>query len=245
MYDMKIKKITLTALSLLLVLPISVQAQDFYGRYTPAEKEEEKDEAARPIPKIFSSQVTSHEQASALDLVYYNLRLSLWNAATADFRHQDRLNQLISGEKFKLTRYKGEFEPSLKAAMDDLNKNYKKMQNNILRAEEDYDFYKERIRPEDIKILDKVWQDEIEKFRNTSNKYFKMQNKFLQNYRKLIGFILKNGGRYYYDSRTGEVKFYRFGDYQFFGKKIDSLKRINYKQKQFLRKHVTVELDTP
>ena len=70
-----------------------------------------------------------------------------------------------------------------------------------------------------------------------------MQHKFLNFYKGLVEFILKNGGGYYYDSDELRVKFYKYGEYEFFGKTMDRLNQINYKQIKLLKANKPANTD--
>ncbi len=62
-----------------------------------------------------------------------------------------------------------------------------------------------------------------------------MQNKFLQQYRKLASFILKNPGSYYYDGTARKLRFYDVDLYGEYVKYIDGLRKLTYKQSMLIQ----------
>lgn len=209
-----------------------VQAQ-YKGSYAPQAAEQE-DPAAKPIPKIFSSQVSSQQQAERLDIIYENLKISLWMAARTNFIQQKKLYDNIQNEKFKYTRYKAEFQSDLQSAMDTLNESYTSTMKAIDEAKVRYPQIKEGIRTIDYEILDPLWEQEIKAFEEKADTFFQMQNEFLQNYRKLVNFILENSGSYYFDSNTKKLNFYDAGIGGVYIKYVDRIRMISYKQTQLL-----------
>lgn len=215
-------------------MPISALAQ-YRGAYPSEQKKEWVDPAAKPIPQIFSSRVASVKQAKKLDVLYQGLYVSLWNYAITDFVYQRKLLELMRAERFQLTRYPAEFEGELKGAMSNLNENYKRMMSDIDSAEAKYKEIREGIRSMDYATLDPLWEEKIQKAREDAKTYFKMQNKYLQTYRQLVAFILKQGGGYYNKAGENKVYFYKNGALQFFAKSIDDLRMTSYEQKEFLK----------
>lgn len=217
------------------------QYRGYYQQNAPEEKN--KDPAAPPVPKIFSSQVTSKQQAEKLDRLYNNLYISLWNYALIDFNHQKKLYDLIDFKRFQVTRYTGEFKDDLQDAMEDLNTNSKKMLADIDKANEEYKDVKIGIRKSDYEVLDKLWEEKIEQYRKEAKLHFKMQHSFLKTYYSLVGYIIKQGGSYYYDSQKKAVSFYKHGGYQFFGKSLDKLRKITHEQKKTLRTNTPANIN--
>ncbi len=216
--------------------PSSADAQGYKGGYSQEKKQgKSKDMAAKPIPKIFSSKVTSTYQVEKLDKLYDNLLASLWVYASTDFVYQKKLSAHIKPERFKTTRYSKEFTGDMKAAMDNLNQNYAKMASNIENAQKKYIEIKQGIEISDHEILEKLWNEKISEFQEKSNRYFKMQGKFLNTYKELVGFILNQGGSYYYKSAEREVYFYKFGGYKLYGQYVDKLNMTSFEQKKLLK----------
>ncbi|MGH1375309.1 MAG: hypothetical protein ACRBCK_03080 [Alphaproteobacteria bacterium] len=215
-------------------------AQSYRGAYTSAVPKQ-KDE--NPIPKVFSSQVTSVIQAEKLDILYDELLVSLRQFAATDFIYQAKLSDLISAEKFQYTRYSKEFSSDLNAGMKNLNKNYNTLLAEIQDANNRYIIIKEGIRSIDHSTLDPLWEKKIEEFRQAADHHFKLQGRFLNTYKSLIDFILKQGGSYYYKSDDNRVYFYKFGGYKFFGKSIDTLTRISYEQRKNLKENAPANIE--
>ncbi|MFP4098048.1 MAG: hypothetical protein ACLFU1_04615 [Alphaproteobacteria bacterium] len=236
-------KFLVYTLSLALVLGLaglySFQARAQYrGSFVPEEEPEETvNPEAPPVPQIFSSQVMSKQEAQKLDVLYNSLHISLWNFAVSDFSYQKKLNELMDPKRFHTTRYSKEFSGDLKQALDSLNDNYKKMLRRIERVKEDYTSIREGIRSTDYEVLDPLWDERIGEFEETAKSYFKMQHQYLNTYRNLVAFILKNGGRYFYDSKARRVGFFNFGLYEYFAKQIDKLNDITHEQKKLLKRH--------
>ncbi len=216
-------------------LPYGAHAQQYTGDFSRAPQTPKKEQYLSPVPRIFSSDVTSIKQAEKLDVLYDNLLMSLWNYAQTDFIHQRSLMEHMKPQKFQLTRYAKEFSPDMNDAMHNLNTNYKKMMGEIQDAKDAYAKISENLRMADQKKVAPIWDEKITQLEDDVVSYFKMQHSFLNTYRNLVGFVLKQGGSYYYKQDTQGVYFYKFGSYHFFGKSIDKLKKINYDQKQFLR----------
>lgn len=220
----------------------SIAYAQYKGIYTNKEKKRE-DKAARPIPKVFSTQVASTKEAEKLDTLYNELYVSLWNYALTDFNYQKQLYTLIEPHRFQITRYSKEFKGILTDAMTNLKQNSKNIDEDIKNANEKYKEIREGIRSVDYEILDKLWPEKIEQFRKEAKQYLKMQHAFLKTYRGLVAFIIKQGGSYYYDTNEQRVKFYKFAGYKFFGKTIDKLRRITYEQKKFLKERAPAGVD--
>tara|TARA_R110002095_G_scaffold74358_1_gene63422 strand:+ start:1324 stop:2070 length:747 start_codon:yes stop_codon:yes gene_type:complete len=214
----------------------------YRGSYT---KKNEKyvDRAAPPVPKVFSSQVTSVNEAVKLDELYNELYISLWNYAITDFNYQKKLYTLVEPERFQVTRYPKEFTGDMSDGLDNLNRNYKNMLSDIEHADAQYKEIKVGIRKQDYEVLDKLWPEKIEEFRTFAKQYFGLQHKFLTTYRSLVGFIIKQGGSYYFDTTEYNVKFYQFGGYKFFGQSLDRLHKISYEQKKMLKENAPAHVD--
>jgi len=203
----------------------------------------QEDPRAKPVPRIFSSDMVSTASGEKLDVVYNNLLASLWNYSVTDFRYQNKLMLLMKNERFKTTRYSKEFSRDLDDALANLNANYKSMLDDITFAEERYKTVREEIRSIDYEILDPLWREKINAFKERSKTYFKMQHSFLKTYRTLVAFILKQGGSYYYKEETNRVYFYRFEGYEFFAKSLDKLNRISFEQRKFLKQEPPANFD--
>lgn len=241
----KIFKLSLALVSILSlsVLSHNAHAQQYQGDISSKKKKYE-DKAAKPVPKVFSSQVTSVQEAEKLDKLYDELYVGLWNFAVTDFSYQKKFYDLVQPARFETTRYSKEFSVPLKDAIENLNQNYKSMQRDIEDANAQYEVIKEGILASDYEILDTLWAEKIEIYRMKAREYFEMQHKFLKTYRSLVAFIIKQGGSYYYDSTEGRVKFYDFAGYKYFGQSIDKLRRITFEQKQMLRANAPANVDT-
>lgn len=222
--------------------PSQVSAQNYHGGYSKKSPKKE-DKAARPIPGVFSSQISSVQQGQKLDIIYNNLFVSLWFYAGVNFVHQKKLSAKVQPEKFQFTRYKKEFSGDLAKAMGNLNNNYSSMLADIENAEQKYIKIREGVRAEDHKKLDALWKVKIEEFRAKADTYFQLQNKFLNTYRTLVSFILKQSGSYYYKSNERKVYFYKFGGYKFYGQSIDKLRMISFNQRKLLRENAPAGVD--
>ncbi len=232
------KIIVITCLfSTYMYAPSPTYAQGYKGGYLgeKKQKQKQKDKAKKPPPRIFSSKLESVAQAEKLDRLYDNLLASLWMYAGTDFHYQNKLYAHIQPEKFQNTRYSKEFTVDMNAAMDNLNKNYAKMTSDIKNAQEKYIEIKEGIKMVDHEILDKLWDEKINAFKNVSEEYFRMQGTFLNTYKGLVAFILKQSGSYYYKATEKRVYFYKFGGYKLFGQYIDKLNMTRFEQKQLLK----------
>lgn len=212
-----------------------LQAQSYLGDLSAPKKKQAKDEAQRPIPKTFSSKVTSAQQAEVLDKLYNDLLITLWLHAETDFVSQRKLIDLIQPTRFKTTRYKAEFANDLKTSIDNLNTNYKTFMEELKTTQEQYQVIKENIGDDDHDVLDALWQERMDYITELSKTYFKMQAKFLKTYKTLVAFILKNGGGYYYSSDSAQLQFYKLGDYHYFGKSVDVLNKTSFQQEKLLR----------
>ncbi|PCI98058.1 MAG: hypothetical protein COB14_08325 [Alphaproteobacteria bacterium] len=214
-----------------------VNAQNYHGGYSKNSTQKPKDKAARPVPKVFSSQTSSVQQGLKLDAIYNNLYVSLWLYAGVNFVHQKKLSAKMRPEKFQLTRYTKEFSGDMTKAMDNLNNGYNDMLADIENAEKQYIEIKEGITAADHEKLDALWKEKITEFTSKAKTYFKLQHHFLNTYRKLVNFILKQSGSYTYKSNEKQVYFYKFGGYKFYGQSIDSLRMTSFKQRKLLREN--------
>lgn len=221
-------------------LPPVAHAQ-YKGSYSN-KKKKYIDAAARPVPKIFSSQVTSTKEAAKLDELYNELYVSLWNYAITDFGYQKKLYALVEPKRFNITRYAKEFS-TVDDAIDNLNRNYKNVLSDIETANKQYEEIKEGIREEDYAALDQLWPEKIKEYRAHAKRFYDKQYQFLKTYRSLVAFILKQGGSYYYNANEQRVKFYKFGGYQFFGQSIDKLNMISFEQKKILKAKAPANVD--
>lgn len=204
------------------------------GQYAPRTAPvEDKQEAF--IPRVFSSKLTAGKQAEALDFLYYDLSKALGRFSQIDMSHKEKLIELIEPYKFQLTRRASEFKSDLDAAMKSLNSNYKSMDALIVRANEDFSKLITAFPEDQQKIAKGLWDENVKKFKEQSDVYFKQQHNFLNTYNKLVRFILDQSGGYFYDSATKRVAFYRAGVYQTFGRSVDELNKINHQQKILIR----------
>ena len=229
----------------LLSVPQAASAQ-YLGSYDAQKKKKYVDAAARPVPRVFSSKVRSTQEAEKLDQLYNQLFISLWNYAISDMNYQKKLYILLEGERFKTTRYAKEFSVPLEGAMDTLNQNHNSLKDDIKQANEQYEIIKEGILVVDHPTIDKLWPEKVKEFEIHAQKYFDMQFAFLKTYRALVGFIMKQGGSYYYDSAERAVKFYDLSGWRYYGESLDKLRKITYTQKQHLKQRVpaNVSVDT-
>lgn len=225
------------------VLFASVAQAQYVGAYSDQKEEKKEETLLQPIPQIFSSQVSSTGQAKKLDELYDTLHASLWNYAISDINYQKKLYDLLEDERFKTTRYSGEFAGALKQALADLNEHNKNIKSNLMEAETTFNYVRERVREEDKKTLDELWTRKIKEFEKTSETYFKMQHSFLKTYRWLVGFILEQSGGYYYDSADRALHFYDFASYEYYSESIDRLHKTSYEQKKLLKKYVPSGVD--
>ena len=226
----------------LICVPQTASAQ-YMGSYNSQQKKKYVDAAARPVPRVFSSKVKSTQEAEKLDQLYNQLYVSLWNYAKSDMNYQKKLEVLLEGERFKTTRYAKEFSVPLEGAMNNLNENHKSVKNDIKNANERYEIIKEGILKVDHETIDKIWPEKIKEFEIHAQKYFDMQFAYLKTYRSLVGFIMKQGGSYYYDSSARAVKFYDLSGWRFYGESIDKLRKTTYAQKQHLKQKVPANVD--
>lgn len=206
-------------------------------------QEKQKEEKKDPVPKVFSSQVNSVDQAKRLDVILNNLYASLWNFGSADFIHQRKLYDLLKFERFKLTRYKDEFEGPMEVALENLNENYLRMQSEIKAANTSYELIRDGIIAEDYGVLDPLWESEMEKFEEHSDAHFKMQHEYLKTYQIMVKFILKQGGSYYYNASTKGLHFYQNGGLQYFSKVYDKLRKTSFEQRKHLRSKPPANVD--
>ncbi len=218
-------------------------AQSYRGAYPGSATDNKKKDEDASIPKIFSSQVASVQQAEKVDLLYAKLLLSLINYATTDFSYQTKMYDLVSAERFQYTRYSKEFSGTLKDGMSSLNKNYNAILADIQNAKAEYLIIRDGIRPVDYETLDPLWERKIAEFKEVADAHFKLQGRFLNTYKSLIDFILKQGGSYYYKSDDQRVYFYKFGGYKFFGKSLDQLRRVSYEQKKNLKENASATFE--
>lgn len=240
----KIFKLSLALVSILSLsmMPSDAHAQQYQGEYAPQQKKYE-DKAAPPVPRVFSSQVTSAQEAQKLDIIYNELYVSLWNYAITDFNYQKKFYSLVRPEKFETTRYSKEFSGVLKNAIENLNQNYQSMTEDISNANKKYAQIKEGIRQEDYETLDPLWETKVGEFEAYAKLYFNMQHKYLKTYKSLVAFIIEQGGSYYYVQNERSVKFYDFSGYKYFGQSIDRLRKITFEQKKMLREKIPANVD--
>jgi len=240
----KFFKLSLALISILSLSTISpdAHAQQYQGEYAPQQKKY-KDKAAPPVPRVFSSQVTSAQEAQKLDIIYNELYVSLWNYAITDFNYQKIFYSLVQPQKFETTRYSKEFSGVLKNAIENLNQNHKNMIDDVNAANEKYIEIKEGIRQIDYETLDPLWEEKISEFKAHAKRYFTMQHKYLKAYKSLVEFIIEQGGSYYYVQNERSVKFYDFSGYKYFGQSIDRLRKITFEQKKMLREKIPANVD--
>lgn len=218
-----------------------VSFAQYKGSLTPTQQR--TDPASKPIPKIFSSRVSSVEQAEKLDALHHNLEVSLWNFGVTDLIYQRELYALLEPERFKITRYTAEFEQPLMKAMNNLNANYKTMDAEIEKADIEFQTLRIGMLEEDLETIDVLWSQRLEEFKARSMRYFKMQNDFLNTYKSMVNFILEQGGSYAFNGIDG-IRFYKAGGYQFFSRTLDRLRQTTFNQRTFLRSNAPVNVDT-
>lgn len=219
-------------------------AQKYPGDFTPVDTAQPSTpDYSAPIPRIFSSKVSNASLVEKLDVTYDNLLMSLWNYGSVGFIHQETLSNLMKPQKFRTTRYAKEFTPAMQSALQDLNDNYKSMMQEIESANAEYKNILRGLKMADKAELEPLWEDKISSFKKDAETFFKMQHSYLNTYRNLVAFVLEQGGSYYYKQDTQGVYFYKFGSYKFFGKSIDKMRMITYKQKQFLKARAPANAD--
>ncbi len=236
-----------TSLTILIASCVSftdASAQSYTGDFsTKSSQQDKKPDYSAPILRIFSSGVSNVKLVEKLDVAYDNLLMSLWNYGSSGFIHQDVLGRLMEGSRFRTTRYAKEFSPSMNEALKDLNTDYKSMMTEIETAQAQYENIMKGLKMADQNAVEPIWEEKISAFKKNAETYFKMQHEFLSTYRNLVAFVLKQGGSYYYKSETQRVYFYKFGSYHYFGKSIDKMRMITYKQKQFLKANAPTNVD--
>ena len=230
------------ALSFVIVSTNAAFAQ-YHGAYRRGEEPNEKEKLEIIVPQVFSSQVSSVEQAKKLDQVYDGLYATLWNYAISDFNYQRQLYDLLANERFQTTRYTAEFSTVLKNAMTNLNENHEKLQKAIEDANLEFEYVIERVRRADKETLNELWTMKMDEYKTSADKYFKLEHTFLKTYRTMVAFILKQGGSYYYDSSAQTLKFYKLGAYDYYGKTLDKLHVISYEQTKLLKSHAPANMD--
>lgn len=206
-------------------------------------QQEESDPSAAPVAKIFSSKVVSVIEARKLDVIYDELKVSLWNLASTDFAHQSKLNEIIEPQRFKLTRYAAEFDNDLNAALKVLNEQSAAMKNEIKHANDQYQKIRDGVISNDYEILDALWAEKIKSFEALSERYFKMQFAYLKVYKNLVKFILQEAGSYYYNTAASRVDFYDVAAYQYYVKSLDRMNKISYEQRKLLRSDPPANID--
>ncbi len=232
--------------TLLFVFVFTVNSSDSHAQYRGSlqfQNEKDKDEAARPVPRVFSSKVNSVDQAEKLDVILNNLYVSLWNFSGTDFIYQKKLYSLLDFQRFKLTRYPAEFEGVIAESLTNINENYAKIQTEVANAKASYMDIREGIMDSDYETLDPLWEEEITKFEEHADTYFKMQHSYLKTYNSLVKFILRQGGSYYYDATSQSLRFYQNSTKQFFGKSYDKLRKISFEQRKLLRSRPPANVD--
>lgn len=206
-----------------------------HGTYNPKKPGPEKKPFQAPIPKVFSSKLSSTAPAETMDALYYNLQVSLWNFSGTNFNHQGLLLGHMAVEKFVTSRYAKEFTPDLKKGMAALNKTHKDLEMLVQDTDVRYSVVREDVEASEQALADELWNEKKALFLNKSEAYFKMQHRFLVMYKALAEFVVKKGGSYYYADSEKAVKFMNVGDYTYFAKTIDDLVQISKDQKKLLR----------
>lgn len=214
-----------------------VHAQSYHGAYTPntIRPSNEAVGVNAPVPKIFSSKVTSTTQAERVDALYLELQRSFYTYTKTDAVRQNALNSLLDFERFQYTRYAQEFEAPLNAAMRTLNENSVALRTDIQEAQDTYPTLLDGVSEEERAILDAEWAKTIEQFNVSTMAYFKLQHRFLNTYKNFVTFILDKNGQYYYDRGTSSVHFPNISHYKYFGKNIDALRQISFRQRTLIR----------
>jgi uncharacterized membrane protein len=216
------------------VFSMPVLAQSIFPT-EPTEKVEEKSSIVTDnVPRVFSSRLENVTLAENLDKTYADLQKYLWLIYQSDKTRQEILLELLVAEKFQYTRRMAEFKKPLDEAMMDLNKNSKRMRQQIADADAAFQDMKGSFQGEERKASE-LWAKKKKEFEEFSEKYLQSQGKFLNTYFKLVSFIMADAGSYYYDGQTRRVAFYNVEGYTFFANKIDELNKIVYNQKTLLR----------
>lgn len=221
-----------------LFISADVSAQDTVrGQYNPTAPRAEEAPSVAPVPRVFSSKIEhSRIQALAVDEIYQNLKIGLWNYGQSDFAQQAILMDKLKLENFRTTRHKAEFQREMKAAMANLNKNYKDMKQQVTDAQGKFDKAIVGVTSVEEEQLRGLWKEKIAEFEGEMAEYFKMQHGYLLQYRNLVGFILSKSGSFYYDKDSGALRFFDITDYTYFASSIDKLNASSRKQKAFLDK---------
>lgn len=228
-----------TALSFV-AFPVTGNSQSLNDVFQPDSKgNTKKDETPEkgydaPVPKVFSSKLKSTRQAENADYIFYNLKKTLWNVMQINVTHQARLLELIGAETFQTTRYKNEFSRDMELSMSDLNETYNAFKGEVDKAKESALLIREGISEDEQKKFDNLWTQNLGGLETTAEQLFKKQNDFLNTYKSLIIFILKESGQYYYDSARRAVLFTNMGSYRTFGETVENLIKVNREQRDLL-----------
>lgn len=195
----------------------------------------EEKEYKNPVPRIFSSEVTSAEEARRLDKVYDSLLETLWRYAASDFNLQAKLMELLEPRQFGKTRHSKEFEAPLRNSMENLNTNFNALKKDIESANKVFQDVKLGIRESEHEKIEKIWNEKIQSFERFAKTYFESQEKFLNTYRNFVKFIIQQKGGYYYRRAVNDVSFYKNGAYRYYAQSMDTIKKIQFQQRQYLR----------
>ncbi len=213
-----------------------VHAQ-YLGGYEPEKKEAPKDLAERPVSRLFSPHISDQVVGQKLDILYNNLKASLLIYAASDLNYQASLYEVLKPERFQTTRYSAEFKDELNEAMKSLNENYKRMNNDLEKADKQVKELKSTLGMIAQEEVSKLWEINITHLKETKENYFKLQGGFLKKYHQLSTFLLKKNGGFFYNSQSQGLSFYNNGDYQYYGKSLDYLRQTTHKQKALLKKN--------
>ncbi|MCB1591290.1 MAG: hypothetical protein KDI90_02440 [Alphaproteobacteria bacterium] len=205
------------------------------GQYNPQPPAPEEETLPPTVPRVFSSKVGNVKKAEKLDIKLYDVTTVFIGYTEMDVDYRKQMYDLIEPFKFQVTRRKEEFKKDIDNAKKTLKDNYKRTQTLIDNFERDYTESVKTFSPDDQKILEQTGKQAIDSLRKKSTEYFRLQADFIKTYTQLVGFILSNGGGYYYDSGRKAVAFYQGGHYTSFSKMVDRLNLISFNQSQLLK----------
>ncbi|MBI1300903.1 MAG: hypothetical protein GC137_04500 [Alphaproteobacteria bacterium] len=217
------------------ITPVSAQQSLLADPSAKRQTVEDKKEFKNPVPRVFSSEVTSADEARRLDNVYDSLLETLWRYAASDFNLQAKLMELLAPSEFKKTRFSKEFEGPLENSMENLNRNFNALKKDIESANKVFQDVKLGIRKEEQDKVERLWNEKIKAFEDFAKTYFKSQEKFLNTYRNFVKFIIEQKGGYYYRRDRNDVSFYKNGAYRYYAQSMDTIKNIQHQQRQYLK----------
>lgn len=217
-------------------LPVYAQSQSVHGQYNPKAPKFEDKGSSVPVPKVFSQKIQhSVIQAMRVDSIYQNLKIALWNYAQVGYTQQSVMIEKMATDNFQTTRRKAEFSKPIDSAMTSLNGNYKGMNEQIAKANEEFEGAIHGVTAAEEDIMRTLWDEKIKEFKKSSDEYFKMQHSYILNFQKLSKFIIKKNGSYFFDEKSHSLRFLDGADYTYFASTIDKLNSMTVQQKKFLK----------